>query len=100
MLDIIILFFLCRGIKKLALEKNLKPRRWITYTIVSWFVFEGIGFNLALYWNGFTNIKTLSEIARITIENPGIVFFSLFCGYGGYLLVKFILEKKSTSIEA
>lgn len=95
MFDIIILFFLCRKIKNIAIEKNLTPTRWIIYTILAWFVCEGIGFNIAMGWNGFSNIKSVGELTMIVIGHPDIILFSLFCAFGGYLIVRKILERKS-----
>jgi len=97
MLDIIVLFFLCRRIKSLAIEKNLKPTKWIIFTIISWFVCEGIGFNIAMGWNGFSNIKSVGELTMIVINHPDVVLFSLFCAFGGYLLVRKILESKQVT---
>lgn len=94
MLDLIILFFLCRKIGNTAREKNRKPILWQLFTVISWFVTESIGFNMALGWLGYQEIKTITEAVTILAKNPGILFFSLFCGYGGYLLVRYILEKK------
>jgi hypothetical protein len=47
-----------------------------------------------LQWLGYQQIKTTNEMIAAVTKNPGITFFSLFCGYGGYLLVRYILEKK------
>ncbi len=93
-MDLIILFFLCRKIGKIAREKGLKALKWQLFTILSWFILEGIGLIVALEWLGYQNIKTTNEMIAAVTKNPGITFFSLFCGYGGYLLVRYILEKK------
>jgi len=95
-MDLIILFFLCRKIGKIAREKGLKALNWQLFTILSWFVLEGIGLVVALQWLGYQQIKTTNEMIAAVTKNPGITFFSLFCGYGGYLLVRYILEKKET----
>lgn len=93
-MDLIILFFLCRKIGKIAREKGLRAFKWQLFTILSWFILEGIGLIVALEWLGYQNIKTTNEMIAAVTKNPGITFFSLFCGYGGYLLVRYILEKK------
>jgi hypothetical protein len=93
-MDLIILFFLCRKIGKTAREKGLRALKWQLFTILSWFILEGIGLVVALEWLGYQNIKTTNEMIAAVTKNPGITFFSLFCGYGGYLLVRYILEKK------
>jgi hypothetical protein len=93
-MDLIILYFLCRKIGKIAREKGLKALNWQLFTILSWFILEGIGLVVALQWLGYQQIKTTNEMIAAVTQNPGITFFSLFCGYGGYLLVRYILEKK------
>ena len=94
MLDIIILFFLCRNIGRMARAKGLTPLRWQLFTIVAWIVCEIIGMNLALGWMGYAEIKTLNAMMAIIIKHPGIVMFSLFCAFGGALLVRYSLERK------
>jgi hypothetical protein len=97
-MDLIILFFLCRRIGSLAREKGLKAFKWQLFTILSWFILEGIGLMVALEWLGYQQIKTANEMIAAVTRNPGITFFSLFCGYGGYLLVRYILEKKESPL--
>ncbi len=97
-MDLIILFFLCRKIGRIAREKDLKAFKWQLFTILSWFIFEGIGLVVALEWLGYQQIKTTNEMIAAVTRNPGITFFSLFCGYGGYLLVRYILEKKESPL--
>lgn len=94
MLDFIILFFVCRKIGKIAKEKGIGPIKWQLLTIFSWIVFEGIGFNIALGWLGYEKINSVVELMSILRYNPGVVLFSLFCAFGGYLLVRFFLERK------
>ena len=97
-MDLIILFFLCRKIGRIARENGLIALKWQLFTILSWFILEGIGLIVALEWLGYQNIKTTNEMIAAVTKNPGITFFSLFCGYGGYLLVRYILEKKESSL--
>ncbi len=96
MIDIIILFFLCKKIGKTAKEKGLGRLKWKLLTILCWFMFEGIGFNFALGWLGYEHINSITEMISILELNPSVMFFSLFCAFGGYLLVRFILENKET----
>jgi len=96
MTELIILFFLCRKIGNIAREKNMRPISWQLLTIFSFFLFEGLSFNIAIGWMGYSEIKTMNEMISIITKNPGIMLFSLFCGFGGYLLIRFILEKKES----
>ena len=80
------------------MEKGLKSFKWQLFTILSWFIFAAIGMIISLQWLGYEQIKTPDEIIAAVTRNPGITFFSLFCGYGGYLLVRYILEKKESPL--
>lgn len=94
MIDFIILLFLCRNIGKLSREKGLSPILWQLLTVIGWIVFEGIGLNIALGWYGYNDINNFEKLFAIIIKQPEIFFFSLFSAFGGYLLVRFILEQK------
>lgn len=89
MLEIIILYFLCKHIGKLALSKGLKPLPWKIYTILAWIAAEFIGVILGAVLFGI-NIETL----KYTSELSRLMFFSLLCAFGGYLLVRKILENR------
>lgn len=84
MLEIIALFFLCSKNGRLAASKGLPARRWITYTVLAWIgaEFTGMLFAMALY----------GKTAILSILTTG-----LFCGFGGYLLIRRILENKPDS---
>ncbi len=97
--EIILLYFLCRNIGNKAREKGIKPLRWQILTIVSFILFEGLGINIALSWLGLGTIKNMKEAQDALINHPGIVFFSLFVGFGGYLLVRKILESRADRVE-
>ena len=47
MLEIFAIAYFIRQIKKVALQKGLKPNKWIAATIVSWFALEIIVFVIA-----------------------------------------------------
>ncbi len=81
MLEIIALIFLCSKNGRLAASKGLPVRRWITYTVLAWIgaEFTGMMFAIALYGK--------TELLSILITG-------LFCGFGGYLLIRRILENK------
>ncbi|WP_062060648.1 hypothetical protein [Aquimarina longa] len=47
MLEILALAYFVKQIKKIALEKGIKPGKWIAVTVISWFVIEVIVFIIA-----------------------------------------------------
>ncbi len=81
MLEIILLIFLCKNIGEIAMRKGLNPTQWKIYTVVTWILFEFIGF--------FIGAQLLQSSNFI-----GLMLLALVSAFGGYLLVKFILEKK------
>jgi hypothetical protein len=85
MIEIIALVFITREIKKIALQKGLKPLTWKIYTIVCWFVFEIIGITLGILLFGMANIIPLA-------------FFGLMCAFGGFLVIRSILINKPDKI--
>ena len=48
MLELIILYLLCRSIKRIAEAKNQSPVKYITYTILLWFGFEALFYVLGV----------------------------------------------------
>jgi hypothetical protein len=99
MLDIIILYFLLKKIGLLAKEKGVSSVKWKILTVLSWFVFEGIGVDFALAWAGLGEIKSVTQFSSIIISNPGVMLFAYFCAFGGYLLVRYLLERKPNQQE-
>ena len=97
--EIILLFFMCRKIGKIAREKNMKPLRWQIFTVITFFIFEGLGVNLSLSWLGLSEIKDMSQATNALISHPGIFLFSLFAAFGGYLIVIKILESRPGNTE-
>ena len=91
MIEIIVLYFLCKHIGKLALSKGLKPLTWKIYTILAWIAAEllGIIFGAALF-----GINLQAELSKQTNELGRLMLFSLVCAFGGYLLVRKILENR------
>lgn len=86
MLEIIALIFLCKKNGDLALRKGLKPGTWKLYTVLAWIVAEFIGVFIGLMAFGEDNLI-------------GLMLIGLACAFGGYLLVRAILEKKPDPIE-
>ncbi len=80
MLDLIIVFFLVRHVGKLAVRKGLKPSTWKIYTVIAWFGGEILGLFLGVGIFGTNNLF-------------GIVSMAIFVAFGGYLLIKYNLDK-------
>lgn len=81
MLDIILLYFLAKSIGKLAIKKGLPPLKWKLTLIGTWLVFEMIGLFLGVAFFGTGNL-------------PALLALGLASAFGGYLLLRYILEKK------
>jgi len=86
MLEIIALVLLCRQIGKIARSKGLNPGRWKFYTVLAWFLAEIVGFAFA--------VLVLNSTELIPLMFMGFAF-----AFGGYLLVKNILDKKPDHVE-
>jgi hypothetical protein len=86
MIEIIALIFLCKKNGALALQKGLSTVRWKWYTVLGWVVAEMVGlmFGMALF--GQNNIY-------------GLMAIGLISAFGGYLIVKAMLEKKPDSLD-
>lgn len=81
MIEIIILYFLVKNIGNMAVKKGLPALKWKLTTIASWIVFELLGLFLAISFFGTANLM-------------GIMAIGLASAFGGYLFVRYILEKK------
>jgi hypothetical protein len=81
MLDLILLYFLTKSIGVLAAKKGLPARKWKIITVVAWLTLELIGLIIGVTFFGTANLYSL-------------LTFGLVCAFGGYLLVRNILEKK------
>lgn len=86
MLEIIALIFLCKKNGDLASRKGLKPGTWKLYTVLAWIVAEVVGVIIGMMIFGQENLI-------------GLMLLGLACAFGGYLLVRAILEKKPDPIE-
>ncbi len=85
-LEIIALVFLCKKNGNLAVQKGLRATPWKWYTVLAWIVAEMFGIILAIGFYG--------QLSAIQQNLFGISAFGLTCAFGGYLFIKFILEKK------
>ncbi len=81
MIEIILLFILTKQMGALAVKKGLPRGRWKFITVIAWLVFEMIGIILGIIFFGQGNLI-------------GLMAFGLVCAFGGYLTVKYNLEKR------
>jgi hypothetical protein len=82
-MDIIILIYLCIQIGRKAALKGLSAGRWRWYTVIAWIGAEIGGFMLGIELFGNGNLF-------------GLLLFAFACAVGGYLLVRYQLEKTPT----
>jgi hypothetical protein len=94
MLEIIALIFLCRKNGELALQKGLRSRNWKLYTVVAWIVAELFGGILGLMMFGQSDLKKMSQMNLFQVS-----LVAIFCAFGGYLFVRYNLEKKPDHLE-
>lgn len=81
MLEIIALIFLTRRIGDLAEQKGESKGKWKAFTVLAWFGFEIVGIIIGMALMG----EDLMIVA---------ILMGLLCAFGGYLLVKYMLEQK------
>jgi len=85
-LQIVLIFFLIRRNGALAIRKGLKVVPWKLFTALAWFAAELTGWLLGALLFGNTNIVAISSIG-------------LLSAFGGYLIVRAILERKPDHID-
>ena len=80
MIEVIALFFLCKKNGALAVQKGLPAAKWKWYTVLGWIIAEmtGLFFGMLLFGNG--NLY-------------GLLAIGIISAFGGYLIVKAMLEK-------
>lgn len=81
MLEIIILIFLTRKIGETAIRKGEKPGTWKFVTVIAWIACEFAGILIASMLFDRGNLFALISIG-------------IMSAFGGYLLIKYLLEKK------
>ena len=95
LIDIIALYFLCKRNGILAVKKGLNANKWKWYTILGWLSAEIIGLIFGILLFGTGNLENLTDINSLEKSNfYGLVAIGLISAFGGYLIVKSILEKK------
>ena len=97
MLDIILLIFLCRHIGKIAVKKGLSGKTWKIYTILAFLCGELMGMGISMNIYGIEQVINLLKSGNS--DSLIVMAISIFCAIGGYLLIKFILEKKPDALE-
>ena len=88
MVELIALFFLCRHIGSLAERKGLPRGQWMLFNVLAWIACEFTGAVIWMMLFGFNKNDLL-----------GIMGFSLACAFGGYLIIKAILDKKPDAMD-
>ncbi len=86
MIEIFVLIYVCRKMGESASRKGLPPGRWKLYTVLAWILAEVLGYSLGKMLFGTDNWI-------------GLLLFAFACAFGGYLLVRAILEKMPDSID-
>ena len=86
MLEIIALIFLCKRNGVLAERKGLKPGMWKLYTVIAWIVTEIFGVLVGMMMFGTTSL--------IPVLATG-----LFGAFGGYLFIRYHLERRPDNLE-
>ncbi len=100
LIDIIALYFLCKRNGILAVKKGLNAKKWKWYTIAGWFIAEIIGLVFGILLFGTSNIENLSDVNYLEKSNfYGLAAIGLISAFGGYLIVKSILEKMPDSFD-
>ena len=85
MIELIALYFLCKFNGQLAARKGLKPLTWRIYTILAWLVAEVLGVILGLLLFGKDNLGSLAALGLVS-------------AFGGYLFIRYVLDKKPDMI--
>lgn len=80
MIEIILLFFLCKRIGKLAQSRGLKATVWVIITILTWIGMEILGIGVALMFFEKENILSVALV--------GLLF-----GFMGYHMIHNYLQK-------
>ncbi|WP_299252562.1 hypothetical protein [uncultured Cytophaga sp.] len=98
MLEIVVLYFLCKKNALLAEQKKLSKSRWVITTIFYWILFEIL--MIALF-SSFVKMdaEVIQEAKTITNELLLMMGAGLLGGYLGYLLVRKRLENMPDSTE-
>lgn len=81
MIELILLYFLARRVGKQAVQKGLPPLKWKLILLALWIACEFLGILLGITIFGTDNLAALMSLGIVS-------------AFGGYLLVRYILENK------
>jgi hypothetical protein len=96
LIEIIALIFLCRKNGQIALQKGLKPGLWKLYTVLAWIGGELTGCIIGIMMFVQMPITDAKQIPQSDLV--AISMIALFAAFGGYLLIRYILENKPGDI--
>ena len=96
LVEIIALIFLCKKNGQVALQKGLKPGLWKLYTVIAWIVAEFTGCVIGIMMFVKMPITDARQIPQSDLV--AISMIALFAAFGGYLLIRYILENKPNDI--
>lgn len=95
-MDIIVLIFLVFHIGKKAKTKGLNPGPWRLRLVLTWLIFEFAGFFIGAQ---LFQININNLLAGKMDELSGLALFSFACAFGGYLLIKYRLDKTPSDLD-
>jgi hypothetical protein len=103
---IVFFIFLIRKTGALARQKGLKPLFWQCCMAGAWMITGSIGYGFAMNYLGINMDPskgyhdTMNYMATLPIKDLLIIILgNLFFAFGGYLLIRAILEKKPDNID-
>ncbi len=94
LIEIVLLYFLCKKIIQLAEQKNVPKTRWVMTTIFYWILGSSLANVLLIYALGIdiSSIKK-DEIIKMLMEHSMYFMFAgLSGGYLGYLFTRKRIE--------
>lgn len=98
MFEMLLAIFCAYQNAQIAKRKAQNTVVWVIITIVSYFVFYtiGAGILVALKYNGPLEQTAMT---KFLLDHPLMVITFMFFGLGGYLLVRYILERMPDKAE-
>jgi len=97
LLYLILIGFLASKIRNLARRKGLNTFLWVVLMLVAWLFAGSIGslFGMAYQGIDIMAIKQTKDLTDLPLSEQRILLlFNLFFAFGGFLLIRYILEKK------
>ena len=94
-MDLIVLIFLVLYIGRKAKEKGLNPGPWKLRLVLIWLLFEVAGFLIGAQ---LFQVNINSILTGKMDDLSGLSLFSFACAFGGYLIIKYKLDKTPSDI--